>query len=366
MIDPNLPWLTIVLVTVAFAVAIRLLLDRHKSDAEVLFAVFCGSMALAMLRPWVGPEAGAWWWVVAVGGSATCNAYWLVARALFRGDGAVGWPHAAVALGIAVLIVAWRVATRGSPVVDGSAVAALGELLDLAGSAVLVLAFAEGLRGWSATLPREERRLRLGFLLVFGGCVLTGTLSRAVAESIPGGAAWLPVVTSGCGLSILIYTIWALRLRRAQRRREPTPLDPELVAEATIAGPEATPEDRRLAAGILRLLDVEACHREPEIKVGDLARRLGSVEHRVSRAITHGLGERNFNQLVNRYRIRDACRLLEDPSSELTVLEISLEAGFASLGPFNRAFKATLGVTPSAYRAGCRQRCPSEPSALVG
>ena len=59
-------------------------------------------------------------------------------------------------------------------------------------------------------------------------------------------------------------------------------------------------------------------------------------------------GERNED-----HRIRHACRLLEDPSSTLTVLEISVEPGFASLGPFNRAFKAAMGQTPSAYRA-CR------------
>jgi AraC-like DNA-binding protein len=32
------------------------------------------------------------------------------------------------------------------------------------------------------------------------------------------------------------------------------------------------------------------------------------------------------------------------------VLTIALEAGFGSLGAFNRAFKAQLGVTPTEYR----------------
>jgi AraC-like DNA-binding protein len=29
-----------------------------------------------------------------------------------------------------------------------------------------------------------------------------------------------------------------------------------------------------------------------------------------------------------------------------------MDAGFQSLGPFNRAFKAATGVTPTAYRRG--------------
>lgn len=352
----TLPPATVLIVTLALGVSVGLLFRRRKSDAEVLFAIFCGSVALAMLRPFVAPEAGWLWWMVAIGGSATCNAYWLVSRALFRGDGAVGWPHAGVALGVAVLIVAWRMATRDAPVAEGSAVAAVGALLDLAGSAMLVLALAEGLRGWSAAMPHEERRLRIGFLLVFGGCVLTGTVSRALLGSTAGGPGLIAGVNSLCASAIVIYTLWALALRRRQRSAADGGVATISLPEEVPTAPNPTAEDRRLAAAILRLLEVDAVHREPELKVADLARRLRTAEHKVSRAITHGLGARNFNQLVNQHRIREACRLLEDPGSTLTVLEISTRAGFASLGPFNRAFKAATGMTPSAWRLGQRGR----------
>ena len=360
MTAASLPPATVLIVTLALATCAALLFRPRKTDAEVLFAIFCGSVALAMLRPFVAPEAGWLWWVVAVGGAATCNAYWLVSRALFRGDGAVGWPHAGVALGVAVLIVLWRVATRDTPAAEGSVVAVVGAVLDLAGSAMLVLAAAEALRGWSAAMPRDERRLRLGFVLVFGGCVLAGTVSRALLGSTAGGSGLITVVNSLCASAIVIYTLWALARRRRQRSAVNRVVataglgDADADVDADATATIATAEDRRLAAAILRLLEVEAIHREPELKVADLARRLGSAEHKVSRAITHGLGERNFNQLVNRHRIREACRLLEDPGSTLTVLEISARAGFASLGPFNRAFKAATGVTPSAWRLGQR------------
>jgi len=32
------------------------------------------------------------------------------------------------------------------------------------------------------------------------------------------------------------------------------------------------------------------------------------------------------------------------------VITIAMDAGFQSLGPFNRAFKETTGVTPTEYR----------------
>jgi AraC-like DNA-binding protein len=42
---------------------------------------------------------------------------------------------------------------------------------------------------------------------------------------------------------------------------------------------------------------------------------------------------------------------LADPGqAEVPILTIALDAGFGSIGPFNRAFKAQTGLTPSEYR----------------
>ena len=78
------------------------------------------------------------------------------------------------------------------------------------------------------------------------------------------------------------------------------------------------------------------------------------------RLVTQVLGEKNFNQMINRHRIEDACRRLADAAATTSVLEISGEVGFASLGPFNRAFKAATGCTPTAYRAVCRMKAVAD------
>jgi AraC-like DNA-binding protein len=55
---------------------------------------------------------------------------------------------------------------------------------------------------------------------------------------------------------------------------------------------------------------------------------------------------------VNRWRLTDAKAALADPGqASVPVSTIALDAGFGSLGPFNRAFKAETGLTPSEYRA---------------
>ena len=40
----------------------------------------------------------------------------------------------------------------------------------------------------------------------------------------------------------------------------------------------------------------------------------------------------------------------------MPILTIALDSGFQSLGPFNRAFKAETGMTPSAYRRSTASR----------
>lgn len=331
-------WLTWAVVALALASLLVLIARRRKSDAEVVFAVFCGSLSLSLLRQgWDGPPQ---WFALgmAVGGCATCNAYWLLARALFRGKGGVQRRHVAIAAGIAVLIVGYRMAKLGAAAPGW--IAALGALLTLASSTVLVLAFVEALRGWSAALPRGERRLRLGFMTVYGSCVVAASVAGALAEGEPAWQAAYRAVVAGCAFAILVFTHVALLLRR----REPRDASPPILAAA------AKPEDQALARAILQQLDEHAVYREPELKVADLARRLRSAEHKVSRVVTQVLGERNFNQLVNRYRIAHACRLLASDATR-SVLDISAESGFASPGPFNRAFKAAMGCTPTAWRS---------------
>ncbi len=337
-------------VAVATGSLLMLLWQRPRRDVEVLFAVVSGSLALSLMSRWMD-GAPAWMaWAVAIGGSATCNGFWLVSRALFRGDGGVRRVHVAVALGVALLIAAYRGTTLGAHGAASPWASALGSLLTLASSSLLVLSFLEALRGWSSALPRAERRLRGAFMGMFAGCVLSTTLAGAV----PAVAGSRAVVIAVCAVVMVLFTHMAL----AHRRRIPLPALAAAADAPTVARTPRvlTREDARLAEALRHQLDVLQVYREPELKVVELAQRLGTAEHRLSRLITQGLGEKNFNQLVNRYRVAHACRRLAEPGAADSILDISGDAGFASLGPFNRAFKAAMDCTPTAYRAACRAR----------
>jgi AraC-like DNA-binding protein len=114
-------------------------------------------------------------------------------------------------------------------------------------------------------------------------------------------------------------------------------------------GPD--PADERLALALQRVMDEERAYRDEGLSVASLAARLGAPEYRLRRLINQRLGHRNFNAFVNGYRLAEARAALLDPRrSELPVLSIALDAGFQSIGPFNRAFKAATGLTPTEFR----------------
>jgi AraC-like DNA-binding protein len=101
----------------------------------------------------------------------------------------------------------------------------------------------------------------------------------------------------------------------------------------------------------MRLMDDERIYRHDNVTIGTLASKLGIPEYRLRRLINQRLGYRNFNVFLNEHRIAEAKAALADPSqAEVPVITIAMDAGFQSLGPFNRAFKAITGVTPTEYR----------------
>ncbi len=113
----------------------------------------------------------------------------------------------------------------------------------------------------------------------------------------------------------------------------------------------ADPSEARLAAALDRAMREERAYRTEDLTVAALAQRLGTPEYRLRRLINQRLGHRNFNAFVNGFRLAEAKRVLADPEArEVPILTVALDAGFQSIGPFNRAFKADTGLTPSEFR----------------
>jgi AraC-like DNA-binding protein len=218
---------------------------------------------------------------------------------------------------------------------------------------------------WRADLVEERRKLRifvaaagvaysLTMLAVRLGSpqgrlsTMTATIDVMLLLAIVAVAAWHMLRLSGTDLFAFARSADAPvgLVRKAQAGL------PLIVADT--AAPAVQPPDPaedHLAQALQRLMVEERVYRTEDLTVASLAARLAVPEYRLRRLINQRLKHRNFNAFVNAYRLDEARAALADPAQRgLPVLTIALEAGFQSIGPFNRAFKAATGLTPTEFR----------------
>lgn len=92
-------------------------------------------------------------------------------------------------------------------------------------------------------------------------------------------------------------------------------------------------------------------YRQEGLTLRTLAGRLDEQEYKLRRTINQGLGFRNFNEFLNSYRVAEACVILRDTArADVPIIRISMDLGYGSLAPFNRAFRQKTGMTPTEYR----------------
>lgn len=93
--------------------------------------------------------------------------------------------------------------------------------------------------------------------------------------------------------------------------------------------------------------------------VDQLADLLGAKRNYVSQTINTKTGEA-FPALLNEYRIREACRRMNDLENygNYSVEGIAQSVGYNSRSHFAKLFKAATGVPPSAYMKMCKAGTP--------
>ena len=98
-------------------------------------------------------------------------------------------------------------------------------------------------------------------------------------------------------------------------------------------------------------MEVGRAYLDPVLDLESLAARVGIPPHQLRALINRGLGYRNFSTFVGRARVEAAKAALADPGkARVQILSIAMDAGFASLATFNRAFKLQEGTTPTEFR----------------
>ncbi len=99
------------------------------------------------------------------------------------------------------------------------------------------------------------------------------------------------------------------------------------------------------------VMEKEKPYLENDLNLLKLADRLEVNLHTLSFVINEGFRE-NFAQYINRHRVEEAKKLLEDPGNDhFSMVGIAFTAGFNSKTAFNTAFKKMTGVSPTDFKA---------------
>ncbi len=350
-------------VAVLLLAATLLLRDRRLVPTRLYSALFALSVAAYVIASAPGFSALDPRWRIPIGlaSSGTPAVFWLAAAAYFDDDfkpssyRVLGW------LGL-VLLGLWQMLGGQQPTAYF-----LHHGLSLL---FIVLAAWQAFVGRDADLVEGRRRFRL--VLVLSTALYTAGI--VVSQwLLPGSETSAPFsFINAVGLLALTFVFAAARLsvsaagqfaasdipdQSASSPREIRPDGPALALAVN-------EQDAALLTALDDLMRNNKVYREEGFSIAVLSSKLSIPEYRLRRLINQKLGHRNFSAFVNSYRLSEAMAALGDPSqSSVPVLTIALDTGFGSIGPFNRAFKAHTGMTPTEYRrehANGTQKAPSD------
>lgn len=145
------------------------------------------------------------------------------------------------------------------------------------------------------------------------------------------------------------------QLKRRQKNRSASKIGHELPVEAA---PVQSTDMRAIEPA----LHYVSQHYQDKITRDNAAALCSMTPFQFTRRFREACGI-PFRDYVVRHRIREACRLLENPTTSIT--NVAFAVGFNDVGYFCRMFKRYTGVTPTALREELSQASTSAYKLLV-
>ncbi len=106
----------------------------------------------------------------------------------------------------------------------------------------------------------------------------------------------------------------------------------------------------KLKEKLLTLFSEEEVFKNPDLKITDVSEKLNTNRTYISKLINTEFSC-TFSEFVNRYRVAEAKKLLQEESSKNYSLDyISEKSGFGSMVNFMRVFRDIEGTTPGKFR----------------
>lgn len=270
--------------------------------------------------------------------AATAPAFWVFARSWFDDGFRLRIAHWLIAALFVIVDLLHVFVLRGE-----LAIKTLGIAVQFGGVGFAVAAAVAARRGWRDDLIEQRQRARNVFVILAAGLIAIAAFGGGAARASGLYASYAAVATLAffvATFAILVHVLGLVRADLFGTASKP-------IERMSVVGRA----DDKMASGLLRMMQEERAYRDPALSIGRLAAQLGVPEYRLRRHINDRLGFRNFAAYLADHRIAEAKTGLADPQQrDVSILTIALDTGFGSLPPFNRAFKAATGITPTAYR----------------
>jgi AraC-like DNA-binding protein len=232
------------------------------------------------------------------------------------------------------------------------------------------------IKHWRADLIEQRRWLR-AFIVIAGYLYLLGT-GFARLDTASGRFATVSSMLDMIALGAIVFVIaWRLlaldgsdlfppevgkgashlplvlsRQSATSALKDLTMSEPTQAVETVDTALGSETEVQQLSEALKRLMAHDRVYREENLTINRLAAKLKVPEYRLRRLINQRMGYRNFSAFLNAHRLEQVITDLADSKrGQLPILTLALDAGFQSIGPFNRAFKSQFGMTPTEFRS---------------
>ncbi|MCB1648046.1 MAG: AraC family transcriptional regulator [Pseudomonadales bacterium] len=211
-------------------------------------------------------------------------------------------------------------------------------------------------------LVESRHRVRVPFVIAMG-LLVTMVLMRGFATaleyySLPAMIPQVPLPYLFFYIALIAFAFNICSTRLRNEAIQVIVLQGEQQKRHLSAVPSTTinVDNPALVNKIFEALDKDKLYTRPGLTIGELAERLSVQEYRLRRVINKQLGYRNFNQFLNEFRIKEACRrLISTEDHREQIANIAYDVGYSALSSFNKAFKDIHNLTPTQYRDAALQ-----------
>lgn len=209
---------------------------------------------------------------------------------------------------------------------------------------LLALIIYRAMHSRAGDLVDERRSFSLAMAFTVPPFTLFVFIANLISIDVPFNAALSVMYSTVYFLLALGFCYWLTTVKEVLFQHS------DNGSSAVVERGDLSAADRLELDRVVKAMD-GGLYLEPGLNIGGLADVLSIPEHRLRRLINGGLGYRNFAAFVNDYRIREAKRRLSDPDlAREQIIQHAFSLGYASLAPFNRAFRERVGVSPTEYR----------------